>query len=576
VISDQFKFSTTVVKGLKQKVKDEIMHAKSIWANKMQKSNNGLWKLVSSVRGNKKRDHISKLLASGESIESLLEKLRSNLTECFAAPPDLPASVPPDDFEDSWNIDINEHSVRSLLSKLSPSKAPGNDGIPTKLYRCLADIIALPLTMMFRNSVAERALPLEWKKGVIIPLPKTNPPSISRLRFITLLPVPVKILEKLVLRNMRSYFESAYGPEQHGFRPRASTTTALVRLTDAASSCINDPSIFGVAFVSFDLTRAFDTIDCSLTLRKMSDAGFPGGFLRWLCSYFKNRSGSVMIRGQRSTTFPMSKGVPQGSILGPSIFCAYVRDIKSVSENVTTVKYADDINLIIPLHSSDPSRIKTIVDYESDSIANLCSVNKLILNTEKSKVLFITRRSIKFDDPPKLPQDKILKVLGLLFNEKLKWDSHIDYMCKKAAQRLHVIRKLRDLIPSVDLHQVYVSFIRSLFEYACPVFVGLNKKQSDKLRKIDKRAHKIMTGHPDNSNICNCGPSVLSNRRLATSEKLFRSIEKSAVHLLTPLMPSKLPNSKHYSIPLAVSDKYFNSFFPFMSRYLNDRKRNQF
>ena len=103
------------------------------------------------------------------------------------------------------------------------------------------------------------------------------------MRYISLLPVPLKILERLVLRSVWRYFEDSYGLDQHGFRPGASTTTALIRLMDDAFSCRNDPSLFGLALISFDLSKAFDTIDCSLAIHKMRNAGFPSG----ICAGFK-------------------------------------------------------------------------------------------------------------------------------------------------------------------------------------------------------------------------------------------------------------------------------------------------
>jgi exonuclease III len=562
----------------KIKVKAEIAHAKLIWANKMKKSANGLWKLVKNVRClNQNKDPLSRLLLSeGLSTENLLKKLRVQLTECFApASSSARNSVEATDESEAdsdWSINITENSVRRLLSRLSPSKAAGFDGIPTRVYRLLADVVALPLTMIFRNSVNERSVPLGWKTGVIVPLPKTNPPRIEKLRYITLLPVPLKILERLILRNVWKYFESSYGSEQHGFRPGASTTTALLHLTDAALRCINDPSKSGLAVVSFDLTRAFDTVDSLFAIQKLRELGFPSGFLRWLSSYLNHRSAVIKVKESYSENFPLFRGVPQGSVLGPSIFCAYVGDIRSSTLGVTTVKYADDINLIIPFQESNPHFIKQIIDREAEQITSLCDAHHLILNPEKSKALLISRRKITFSVPLNIPQVQSLRILGLMLNDKLNWSAHIESVCKKSAQRLHALRRLRDLISPAELHLVYCSIIRSLLEYASPVFVGLNKKLCGRLQKIDKRAHRIMSGSfRRNNHCCTCDSSILSDRRHAAAEKLFHSIERSPGHLLSEYLPHKLLRSNQYAVPFSSSDKFHNSFFPYMSRYLNSK-----
>ena len=96
----------------------------------------------------------------------------------------------------------------------------------------------------------------------------------------------------------------------------------------------------------------------------------------------------------------------------------------------------------------------------------------------------VCKYEICFIDPPCLPVIKTIKPLGFIINGKLNWDSHIDYVCRKSAQRLHVLRKLRAHISPRDLHVVYTSLIRSLLEYASALFGGLNKKLSERLVKV--------------------------------------------------------------------------------------------
>lgn len=328
----------------------------------MKSSANGLWKLVGTVTGKKTQDPLAGLISQFDSVNALLHVLHGKLTASFKAASS--SDTVTDLFEDTgdWNFQICERDVRNLLAHVSPSKASGQDGIPSTLYRCLADIIALPLTTIFNSSVTERSFPLVWKRGIMIPIPKTQPADIARLRFISLLPVPSKILERLVLRGLKSHFEVAYGVEQHGFRHYASTTSALVSVTDSALRCLNQSSLFGSAIVSYDMSRAFDTIEHSLAIRKLRSAGFSSDFLCWLQSYFCNRSGAIKIRGHQSADFPILRGVPQGSVLGPAVFCTYVNDIKSCLPGVTTVKFADDITLVIPITKRDPNEIKILID----------------------------------------------------------------------------------------------------------------------------------------------------------------------------------------------------------------------
>lgn len=562
---------------LKKKVQQEIIQAKKLWANKLRSSPKGLWKLVNGIQGRSRYiDPLSRLIDENGDIDTLLHNLREKLIDTFAQPQSTPRMSPSiidsENVCTTWNIKITEYDVWKLVSKLDCSKAPGCDAIPNKVYRCLADIISLPLSVIFNKSISEAEVPASWKRGIIIPIPKSSPPSIDKLRYITLMPVPFKLLERLILRSVQRTFLSAYGSEQHGFRPNASTTTALVRLIHASSSSVNDPSVCALAVASYDMSRAFDTLHCDLAVRKIKEAGFPIGFIHWLTNYFSDRTGQIKIMGKYSIDFPLCKGVPQGSVLGPPIFCVYVREILGSRPDITTVKYADDVNLVIPLRSSAVAEIKARIDTETQHIKQLCTENKLTLNVEKSKVLVYTRRPVSFELPFALPIDSSLKILGVVINSKLNWTSHVDFVAKKCAQRLHIIRKLRNLVSYEELHLVYNALIRSLLEYASPVFVGLNKKLSNRLRKIDTRAHRIMAGcsSGDPYSHCSCVRDSLLQRRITQAEKLYRSIEL-APHILSPCLPTRLPTSGHISVPLAHNNTYFHSFFPFMSRHINSQ-----
>lgn len=556
---------------LRDKVKEEIKRAKCIWADKLKLTTNGLWKLLRCTRDNGAKDAMSKIILSEKGgIPSLMNELRTKLSASFSVQTANSDTSDITQTDNEWRINITEHDVHELLSKVKSSKSPGHDGILTRIYRSLADHIALPLSIIFQTSVYTGMVPSQWKKGVMVPIPKTNPPSKEKLRFITLLPLPLKLLERIVLKSTWPFFQKAYGPEQHGFRRGSSTTTAILQLIDSASRCMNEPSLFGAALVSFDLSQAFDNVDCQLALRKLRDHGFPEVFVHWLSDYFANRTASIKIKGEYSGGFPISRGVPQGSVLGPPIFCAYVHDIVGSQPEITTIKYADDINLVIPLPTSNEDSIRQSIDTQTEHIRRVCSEFHLPLNAVKSKVLIVSRRPVHFTVPPLLPVSSQLRVLGVVVDNKLKWNAHIAYVCNRVAQRLHIIRKLKPMLSYDELHLVYTSIIRSLIEYCSPVFVGLTRKLDERLRKVDRRAHRIMANFVPEAvrNPCDCTPMITTERRLAISKKLFMFIE-SKDHILRSLLPQRLHYSNLISVPFASHNSYYNSFFPFMARYIN-------
>ena len=202
---------------LKLKVKAEVLKSKKLWAERLMKTTNGLWKLVKQHRHGQKGG-----FSSLGSDDLLLKEFSSDLTDFFSQPTSSMNFDSDSLKEDDWCLNVSEFTVWQKLSRYPKKKASGADDIPTRIYVELAYIIAKPLTTIFNQSCRMRQFPDAWKKGLIIPIPKTSPPDIKKVRYITLLPLPSKLLEALILDNLRSKFESCYGDDQHGFRKGAS------------------------------------------------------------------------------------------------------------------------------------------------------------------------------------------------------------------------------------------------------------------------------------------------------------------------------------------------------------------
>ena len=202
-----------------------------------------------------------------------------------------------------------------------------------------------------------------------------------------------------------------------------------------------------------------------------------------------------------------------------------------------------------------------IIDDETDNVHKWCHENKLILNASKSKCLLITRSNLH-NVPTKIECVRSMKLLGLFLNNKLNWNTHIDHLRRTCSKRLHILRRLRGLVPSSSLRKIYESLIRTLLEYACPVFTGMNKKQVTILQRTHRRAEKIVCEETD----LRCS---IAERRWDLCLRLWTRIEKNRSHLLHQLIPHRLPRTGHYSLPVYRTNKYGNSFFPYMSRLLN-------
>ena len=550
---------------LKIKVNKEIRKAKMLWTQKLRQSSpKGFWNITKQIDRKKHKNHLQNLLTDFSSPNSLAEAIAETITS-GDGPSIQHAKHNTDD--DNWSLTFPEWEVQNGLEKLSPNKATGPDGIPNKIYSLLAPFIAAPLKAIFERSIKERTFLPDWKKAIIVPIPKTQPPVLQKLRTISLLSAPSKIFEKLILRKMFEKMEPLFGNCQHAFRPSASTTTALLQLMDTATSIYDNPKYRGLAILSVDLSRAFDKVDHRTLLAKASTT-LPCGFIAWLDSYLSHRTFQVRVDGQLSKSYTVSSGVPQGSVLGPALFSILVGDISDINSVNTFIQYADDLNIVIPLNSDSSACAKAKIFDQLQEITIWCTRNLQHLNAEKSKYLLCSRRPIRIDEYLPINRVTSLNILGVTVNEQLSWSDHITTVCKRACQRLHVIRRIKPYMNQDELHETYSAFIRSIFDYCCPVFVYLPKFLCEYLRRVERRSHYIMYGK---ESTCTCQLDGFKNRRENLSIKLFNNILTNKTHLLHYKAPRYLPHSIRFSNCTCRTDKRQHSFFPYVTLLMNYR-----
>lgn len=171
----------------------------------------------------------------------------------------------------------------------------------------------------------------DWKHARVTPIfksgSKTDP---ANYRPISVLPVFMKILERAIHEMTYTYLleNNLLSTCQSGFRPLHSTTTSLIVITNQVLQNIDKGLLTGMTFL--DLSKAFDTLDHSIMLKKLSALGFANSTSVWFKEYLTDRSQSIIVNGAVSNPQPIHFGVPQGSILGPLMFIIYINDLPNV------------------------------------------------------------------------------------------------------------------------------------------------------------------------------------------------------------------------------------------------------
>ena len=185
--------------------------------------------------------------------------------------------------------------VCNILSKIDEKKATGLDMIPSKLLKMAANIVAPSLTSIFSKSILTGIYSDDWKTAKVTPLFKKGIKSDpNNYRPISVIPIVSKVFERIVYNQLFYYLDDnklLLGC-QSGFRSLHSTLTALPEATNAWSVNIDNGLLNGVVFI--DLTKAFDTIDHEIILRKMSYLGVDQAAIKWFSLYLSGRTQDVM------------------------------------------------------------------------------------------------------------------------------------------------------------------------------------------------------------------------------------------------------------------------------------------
>ena len=187
--------------------------------------------------------------------------------------------------------------------------------------------------------------------------------------------------------------------------------------------------------VFMDLSKAFDTLDHAILIRKLEYYGLRGVTIQWFKNYLTNRKQYVYYDSIESELLPIECGVPQGSILGPLLFFIYVNDISYSSNALQYILFADDANVFCS--NSDLNTLLRTINTELPKLSKWFKSNKLSLNLKKIFFIYFQNRKTNNDIPPleiildgrpldKQENAKFLRVL----NENLRWNIHVQNISK--------------------------------------------------------------------------------------------------------------------------------------------------
>ena len=286
---------------------------------------------------------------------------------------------------------ITTADILAHIQQLYVNKCAGPEEIPIRVIKMSSPVIAPILELLFNKCLTNGSFPRSLKIGKIVPIHKKGPKNeCCNYRPTTLLSPLSKIFEKCIYKQMYTYLEkyNLLTPNQFGFRQNCSTSLAVRQLYDNFLESLDKKKITYSVFI--DLSKAFDTVDHEILLKKLQRYGFRGLPLQLIQSYLTNRNQYAFVNGTKSNLRKVKCGVPQGSTLGPLLFLIYVNDLPYVSD-FTTKLFADDT--VLTMANSCMRTLQHDVNKELTKIDEWMRLNKLSLNYSKTKYMLITNKT---------------------------------------------------------------------------------------------------------------------------------------------------------------------------------------
>lgn len=467
------------------------------------------------------------------------------------------------------NNNIQPWTVHKLLSSLKAT-ASGIDELPYWFLKIGALYFSEPVTKLYNLSIKSMTVPLQWKTAVISPINKvTNPSSCSDFRPISLTPILSRLLEKMLVKTF-FYPLLEQSPladllrDQSAFRPTGSTTGAMILLLDKVTNLLQTNAY--VQVFALDFSKAFDSISHKPLLQKLAKTGLTDQIYNWYCSFLSGRGHITKFNGVSSTYKEIHASVVQGSALGPVAYIINASDLQPLTNGNFILKYADDTYLIVPSSNSHT------VDRELSNISTWAQQHNLKLNLNKSKDI-IFRKKTTSNNPIPPPTQNItrvssLNILGVIFDQFLNFNEHIDTVSATCSQSLYALKilKAKGLVGQ-GLHAVAQAYLCNRLTYASPAwwgFASLSGKQ-----KLQATLNKATRWGLDGG----LKFKTLSESVNNMETKLFKAIVSNKSHILHQLLPpvrqtiyNLRPRPHNYELP-SGNALFCKNFFPRMLHY---------
>uniref|UniRef100_A0A8K9V2K0 Reverse transcriptase domain-containing protein n=1 Tax=Oncorhynchus mykiss TaxID=8022 RepID=A0A8K9V2K0_ONCMY len=469
---------------------------------------------------------------------------------------------------------IHSADVLKELQNLDPYKSAGLDNLDPFFLKLSAEIVATPITSLFNLSFVSSKIPKDWKAAAVIPLFKggdTLDPNCYRP--ISILPCLSKVFESQVNKQITDHFEShhTFSAMQSGFRAGHGCTSATLKVLNDILTAIDKKHYCAAVFI--DLAKAFDSVNHHILIGRLNSLGFSNDCLAWFTNYFSDRVQCVKSEGLLSGPLAVSMGVPQGSILGPTLFSVYINEVALAAGESLIHLYADDTIL----YNSGPSLDTVLTTLQASFNAIQLSFRglQLLLNTSKTKCMLFNRSlpaptrlsNITTLDGSDLEYVDNYKYLGVWLDCKLSFQTHIKHLQSKVKSRIGFLFRNKASFTHAAKHTLVKLTILPILDFGDVIYKIASNTLLNKLDAVYHNAIRFVTKAPYTTHHCDLyalvgWPSLHTRRQTHWLHVIYKTLLGKVPPYLSSLVTIASPTcSTRSSRYISLVTPKTNSFF---------------
>lgn len=470
-----------------------------------------LYLILDNLTGNRKKkklpDGIPDRILANDFSDFFYNKIKT-IVDSFGAsdPPEIrvyePSGVKLTNFRQIDNSVIKSVVKKAKLTNCDNDPLPVRDLVHSDVFDSLMNIYV----EIVNCSITNVNFPSSEKRAIVKPILKGNldPQCLSSYRPVSNLTILSKIIENVILDQLFLHLNAvqALPDSQSAYRRLYSTETTMCSVLNDLLVLMDNEKC-GI-LILLDLSAAFDTVVHTLLLDDCRAIGIEGNALMYIQSYLENRTYCVQIGKSYSNEKKLERGVPQGSVLGPILFCIYTIELSHLLEKhgVSFKLFADDTQFYLSL--SDIENAEEKISRLISDIGKWMTSKQLKLNENKTQCLIVGRHKdlSRLDVSELTINDNIMTVskevkdLGVLVDCNISLKSQINQTVRISAYHLRNIAFVRKYLDNNTIKMLVHSHVISKLDYCNALYYGLPNYLLKKLQLIMNRAARLIVGLP--------------------------------------------------------------------------------